>query len=328
MLNLFYEEQDNDRWFLYDRYPRKIIRRLVRGIPRPGGHRRTFLNLRSGLDRLGVRYRVNNYAHVRRHPFEMACIVGQPFVLDKVKWVNPIIFGPAIYSHPVDDPNLLQRLPVKKILACGQWMADMCAPYWGKAAVEVWPVGIDTGTWSPVSRCHQDIDVLLYDKIRWQHDSYETLLVEPIRAILVNRGLSIYQIRYGHYREEEFRAALARCRAMIFLCEHETQGIAYQQALSCGVPLFAWDRQGPWRDPSYYPDKVIFEPVTSVPYWDDRCGLRFADVIEFAARWDEFWEGARSGRYAPRDYIVENLTLEQCARRYLEIVNAVSATTN
>ena len=41
------------------------------------------------------------------------------------------------------------------------------------------------------------------------------------------------------YREEEYRAALNKCRAMVFLCEHETQGIAYQQALSCDVPIFA-----------------------------------------------------------------------------------------
>ena len=112
---------------------------------------------------------------------------------------------------------------------------------------------------------------------------------------------------------------------MIFLCEHETQGIAYQQALSCGVPILAWDQQGPWRDPSYYPKKVTFEPVTSVPYWDERCGLRFADISEFAFRWDEFWYAAGKNRYAPRSYILENLTLEKSALRYLEFVDMARA---
>ena len=35
---------------------------------------------------------------------------------------------------------------------------------------------------------------------------------------------------------------------MVFLCEHENQDIAYQQALACGVPILAWDRGGYWQD--------------------------------------------------------------------------------
>jgi len=42
-LNIFYEEPDPDRWFLYDRYPRKVIRRIFRGKQRPGGQTRVFL---------------------------------------------------------------------------------------------------------------------------------------------------------------------------------------------------------------------------------------------------------------------------------------------
>jgi glycosyltransferase involved in cell wall biosynthesis len=40
---------------------------------------------------------------------------------------------------------------------------------------------------------------------------------------------------------------------MVFLCEHETQGFAYQQALSCGVPIIAWDRGGLLQDPKLLP---------------------------------------------------------------------------
>jgi hypothetical protein len=53
---------------------------------------------------------------------------------------------------------------------------------------------------------------------------------------------SFAEIRYGFYREEEFWDLLGRSRTMIFLCASETQGIAYQQVLSCGVPILAWDR--------------------------------------------------------------------------------------
>ena len=45
-LNLFYEEPDPDRWLPFDRHPRRLIRRLVRGPDQPGGAMRVFLNLR------------------------------------------------------------------------------------------------------------------------------------------------------------------------------------------------------------------------------------------------------------------------------------------
>jgi hypothetical protein len=103
---------------------------------------------------------------------------------------------------------------------------------------------------------------------------------------------------------------------MIFLCEHETQGIAYQQALACGIPILAWDRGGYWQDPSFYPHQVKFGPVTSVPYWDERCGRKFTNVADFPENLSQFW--ASLDCYRPRDYILENLTLEICAQEYLE----------
>ena len=93
---------------------------------------------------------------------------------------------------------------------------------------------------------------------------------------------------------------------MIFLCEHETQGIAYQQALSCGVPILAWDAGGAWQDPAYFPDKVRFAPVSSVPYWDERCGRRFSETFSFPGAWAVFWSDVNSSRFDPRAYILEN----------------------
>src|SRR5581483_12032174 len=92
-LNLFYEEPDVDRWLAYDRYPRALIRRLIRGKPSPSGHRRVFLNLCAGLQRLGVDFRINDYRFARQNPGSLACIVGKPCVLAKMEWRNPILLG-------------------------------------------------------------------------------------------------------------------------------------------------------------------------------------------------------------------------------------------
>jgi hypothetical protein len=326
VLNLFYEEPDPDRWLPFDRYPRALVRRMVRGKPSPGGQQRVFLNLCAGLDRLGVRYRVNDFRHARRHPEALACIIGKPQVLDRMEWRNPILFGASVFSHPLHDVDLLARHPIRRILVPGEWMRSMFEPYYGEA-VAAWPVGIDTERWKPrqvdagTTSASGAIDFLIYDKVRWKRALHEPALIEPIRAALRTRRLSFQEIRYGSYREEGYHELLQHCRAMIFLCEHETQGIAYQQALAAGVPILAWDRGGYWQDPEFYPHLVQFAPVTSVPYWDERCGLTFDSPAAFEARLDEFRQLQQEGAFQPRDYILEHLTLERSARAYLQFAD-------
>lgn len=321
-LNLFYEEPDPDRWLPYDRYPRRIIRRSVRGEPRAGGQARVYLNLRAGLDKLGISYRVNDYRYIKQHPEEVACIIGKPHVLNKIQWQNPILFGAAVFSHPFDDLQLVERLPIRKMLVPGEWMCQMCEPYYGDR-VQAWPVGIDTYQWAPAPTHQKDIDILIYDKVRWDYESYEQELISPIHKHLKICNLNVTTIRYGFYREQDFHSLLKRSKAMVFLCEHETQGIAYQQALSCDVPILAWDRGGFWQDPLYFPHKVQFAEVSSVPYWSDRCGIKFRDISEFPEKLEELLEKLQCQRFSPRDYILENLTLEKCAQRYLDVLEEV-----
>ena len=316
VLNLFYEEPDNDRLIPFDRYPRRILRTLLRGRPNPGGQMRVFLNLCAGLDRIGVKYRINNFSYARRHPDETACIIGKPHVLHKIRWENPIVFGAAVYNHPVDAPDLLEKLPVRLILVPGEWMRQMCSDMWG-GKVAAWPVGIDTDRWHQAPEEMKDIDVLLYDKVRWEHDKFEEELIAPIRRQLARQRLKVADVKYGAYREEEFHSLVRRSKTMLFLCEHETQGIAYQQALACGVPILAWDRGGFWQDPSYFPHQVQYGPVSSVPYWDERCGVKFTNASDFASQLEKFLGRLSRREFSPRDYILENLTLEKCAEQYV-----------
>jgi hypothetical protein len=211
---------------------------------------------------------------------------------------------------------------VKKVVVPGQWYVDMYRPYWPDT--EAWPVGIDTDLWAPSPASQKTVDVLIYDKVHWDRERYAPELIEPVRARLLKEGRSFTELRYGSYKEEDYQAALARSRAMIFLCQNESQGIAYQQALSCGVPVFAWDPGGPWRDPDYYPHRVKFEPVSSVPYWDHRCGTRFVDTAGFEAGWDDFWTGCAADTFDPRGFVLDNLTLEQRALQYYEIARSVA----
>ncbi len=324
-LNLFYQEPTPDRWVPYDRYPRKAVRELLyaTGIRRrrPSGQRMVYQNLKKGLDRAGIPYRDNDFRYIRSHPDELMCVVGKPYLLFEYDWPNPVVFGASLFSHPLDAPDFWEQYSnVRKMLVPGPWMRDMFAEHYPKEKLAVWPVGIDVEEWKPRRSQEEKRErVLIYDKVRWAHDRYEEVLIDPVRDRLRQEGLEIETLRYGHYFPEDLKSALQRCRAVVFLCEHETQGIAYQQMLASGVPLFAWDRGGYWQDPNFFPDQVRYEPVSSVPYWDERCGMKFENASEFRDRFGDFWERVNKGEFSPRDYVTENLKLEKCARWYVEI---------
>jgi glycosyltransferase involved in cell wall biosynthesis len=315
-LSLFYEEPDPDRWFPFDRYPRRAIRAIVRGAAQPRGTMRAFLNLVDGLDRLGTAYRINDYRGLRRDRGELACVFGKPHVLAKIPRHTPILFGTSIYSHPNDNPKLPGQRDIRRVLVPSPWVQRMFEAVW-PGLVSVWPVGIDTDRWTPGAAVVKDVDILIYDKIAWERERYQRELIEPLYTELRRRGLRVETLRYGNYREEELLALSQRSRAMVYLSRHETQGIAAQQMLAAGVPVFAWDEGGFWQDPKYYPREVKFEPVTSVPYWDDRCGTRFQSGEGIAPAFDMFWRGVERDAFCPRQMILENLTLEKCASDYV-----------
>ncbi len=328
-LNIFYQEPMPDRWVPYDRYPRKLVRELLyaTGVRRrrPSGQRMVYQNLKNGLDRAGIPYRDNDFRYIRKHPDELMCIVGKPYLLFEYEWPNPVLFGASIFEHPLVYPDFWDRYPnVQRMLVPGPWMRDMFAEHYPEEKLVAWPVGINVDEWRPARPLDEKPKrVLLYDKLLWARDRHERVLVNPIRQHLQSRNIEAETLRYGHYFPEELSSALTRCRAVIFLSPHETQGIAYQQMLASGVPIFAWDRGGYWQDPNFFPDRVRFGPVSSVPYWDERCGMKFETADEFSERFGDFWEGVHSGGFAARDYITENLTLEKSARHYASIAEEV-----
>lgn len=324
-LNIFYEEPDPDRWIKFDRYPRGLIRYLVRGRQRPGAVMMVALNLMRGLDKIGIPYRFNNYHYIKKHPKEIACIIGKPHLVIQKKWGNPIIFGAGVYSHPIDYPDLFKKHPnVKKFLVPGPWMKQMCEPFYGDK-VEAWPVGIDTKEWAPFTSV-KNSDFLIYDKINATREEYNNKLLGTCLDVLDQHKLSHLYIKYGEYTHAELKEKLSCVKAVIFLCEHETQGLAYQQILATNTPILAWDRGGYWQDPEYYPHRVKFQPVSSVPYWDDRCGLKFKDNTDFEAQMIDFVKHLTE--FTPRDYIIENLTLEVCAEKYMAIYRQVEKELN
>ena len=319
-LFLYYRrEPERDRWIAGDRLIRPLVRRLVRGPGRRSGLDTVFANLCAGLDRIGAAYEVNApFGKISSGDRVAVLGVGRR-CLDGYDRPNPVVAGIGLMTHPSEWPTLCQDYPVVRYLQHSEWANNVYKPYFGDRCT-IWPVGIDTDHWQPGAGEEKTTDFLIYDKILWHREDRAGDLLGPIRDELLRRSLSFEILRYGLYDPASYRAALARCRAMIFLSAHESQGIAAQEALSSGLPLLAWD-PGVLQDPQGTGWGTI--PTTSVPWFDHRCGLRFRDAAEFATELPRFLAQLRAGQFRPRAYILEHLTLAASARRFLDIIDSV-----
>lgn len=317
-LCLYYrKEPERDRWVRGDRFIRPLVRRLVRGKQRMGGVDKVFINLCMGLDRLGIPYEVNLPFEDLREDDRVGVLGRGRYALQGYNRSNPVVAGIGLMTHPSEWPTLCEEYPVARYLQHSEWANNVYKPFFGEHCA-IWPVGIDTYTWTAGSS-GKDIDILLYDKVHWDRSHYEPALVQPIRDALLRWKFRFAELRCGNYEESDFRQLLARSKAMIFLCEHESQGLAYQECLACDVPILAWD-QGWYLDPNRFRWGAPDIPATSVPYFDSRCGEKFKGIEEFDTQLERFLERLRCGDFQPRAYILENLSLEDCSRRFVEIV--------
>lgn len=314
---------EHDRWFPGDRFLRRIARRILRGKPRPGGIDIVFINLCKGLDLLDIPYEVNiPFNKLAIH--QVVCIFGKGTAcLNEYQQPNPIVAGIGLMTHPAQWPDLCKKYPVKRYLQHSTWCNDLYVPYYGnEICQDLWPVGIDTAYWSS-SDTPKQFDFLIYNKIHWNKEKLNNEFVNPLKRQLEDGGFSYREIVYGKYKREEYKTLLNATRAMIFIAEHESQGLAYQEALSMDVPILAWN-QGKIMDPQYKVWSDFGKPATSVPYWDSRCGETFVSILDFREQLNLFWNNLIAGLYKPKAYVDDFLTLKLCAQRFVEIVNRVN----
>lgn len=313
-----------DRFVPGDRLVRRWLRPVFgRPMSHLAGVRRVVRNFLTGLERKGVDHLYNPGPFTRRGRNKVISFGIGEMGLAGVKPATPLICAVG-FPYPADFPDLCERYNVRRLLHHSQWVLDFVkmAGLYDEAIFDLWPAGIDTDFWRPAPAKAKSFDVLVYQKVIWDRESREQDLVRPIEAALAARGIDTRRINYGSYSPSEYRHALAGARAMVFLSPHESQGIAYQECLSCGVPVLAWN-QGRWLDPAQKAWGLDNVPASSVPFFDERCGATFLNLADFDSAFDSFWETVRRNGFAPREYMLENLTIEKSTDRMLEIYDAI-----
>ena len=299
---LYYERQ---KWDYVETYSRRTI----------SGFEAWYRLLSQALREAGYRVHENNYELAKRNPAFPVGLVGTPQSIPGWSLPNPALLGPCLYDNPLLNPTLMDDGRFRSYILTCEWLKAVFEEVYGGKCV-LWHAGIPMGDWPDFSDCKKTVDVLVYDKIRWGREKTVQAFLQPVLDHLRAIGRSVEVLRYGSVTHEEYRAMLRAAKTMVFLCEHETQGIAYQEALACNVPILAWDH-GWWTDPVWPAFSRFPIRASSVPLFSAQCGEKFTMIGEFPASFDAFW--SKRETFRPRKFIASNVSLAKSAERYSEL---------
>ena len=118
------------------------------------------------------------------------------------------------------------------------------------------------------------------------------------------------------YNEKDYLDYLKHSKYGIILDAHESQGFAIQEALSCNIPLLVWNTTTMNQE---YNSNYKNYSCTTIPYWDDICGMVFYESNEIPYTFEKFINNLDNFR--PREYILDNLSIERCSNNFLELLS-------
>jgi glycosyltransferase involved in cell wall biosynthesis len=220
------------------------------------------------------------------------------------------IFGPHFSTFPnhkikpIINKNTIYIQP-------SEWTAkswkefDICE----NLNIQVLPFGVDTEKFNQIIEPCSRSKVFVYFKNR------NPLELRYIEHFLYTQHIEYTIFNYNKkYNEEDYIEFLKQAKYGIWLGCHESQGFALQEALSCNVPLFVWSVKSMNQE---YGCNYYDIPATTIPYWDKRCGEFTYDIENFYDKFQSFLY--KLDTYKPREYIVENLSIEVCEKKFIEL---------
>ena len=191
------------------------------------------------------------------------------------------------------------------------WVVDMWKNLGASRILPIvpFPFPVATDKFKPIENNKKD-KVFIYFKRRKPEE------LEFLKCELNKRNVQYAIFDYvRRYDENHYLQYLQQAKYGIILDAHESQGFAIEEALSCNVPLLVWSATTMNQE---YGSCYEAIPCTTVPYWDERCGEIFYRQEEFESRFTEFI--SKLDTYKPREYILENLSVEKCAERFKNLI--------
>ena len=259
---------------------------------RMSGPLKVIQNLTQSLDDCGVEYAINE--EVYKHNFFLHWDPHHIQTYQTLKNKESLLVGPQIWPF---SPDFNQLTEYGKIVAPSWWVANKLEKYFNVTKCLTWPVGI----YKPDIKNNPSIDCLIYHKSRSNED------LEYMKVLLSRRRLTYTQLQYGGYQPNNFKEALSSVKFCVIIDNTESQGIAIEEMMAAGKPLFVWDT--PIWDHMGMEYSV---PSSSVPYWDSMCGERIVEKEKLDSYLDTFLQNFNS--YTPDKFIENELSPQRSVK--------------
>ena len=173
------------------------------------------------------------------------------------------------------------------------------------------PFGVDTDTFNEITPIRERTKVFVYHKRRQPNE------LHFLEDFLKTNNIEYVFFDYvKKYKEEDYLKCLHDSVFGIWLDAHESQGFALEEALSCNVPLFVWNVKSMNQEHGSNYQNIH---ATTIPYWDERCGEVFYTADELFDKFQLFI--SKLDTYKPREYVLENLSIEVCEEKFIQMVN-------
>lgn len=276
-------------------------------------------NTLKGLAGLGVDVRFNEPVAEHRYNWIHDAPEG---IIEAGFSGRPVLVGPNTAATPGDLPKIRYPLhPASIYLFPSEWpMKAWHASDFRECRCRVWATGIDLDDFDKQYMQRNGANRAL---IYFKHRSDE--LLSRVEELIRGQGWEYEILRYGSYDESKYRLALGRARCGIWVGGTESQGFALMEAMASGLPLLVLDASSlsdnvhDFRNPLVprFPQQFIATGATTAPYFDSRCGWRIDANDLNGALLERFLR--QIDCFDPATYVGEQFSLDQCARRLVEI---------
>jgi hypothetical protein len=259
------------------------------------GPRKVIDNLCKGFSQNSIEFSTNH----KLYQNSIYLSTNSDIIIDNTQHT---ILGPNIWF---EDRIVLEQ-NYKYFIVPSDWVRDLIlksVPI-SENKVLVWQVGIDTDYFPDMKENPKDLDCFIYFKNR------ENRELQRIKDFLFDKKLRFEIIYYGQYKENEFLDLIRRSKFSIILGNTESQGIAIQEIMSSNLPLFVWNK-------TYWSNEKYSCKSTTVPYWDENCGVVFESESELEVRFDFFLNNLAN--FNPREFVIRELNLSEQAKKLINL---------
>lgn len=223
--------------------------------------------------------------------------------------MSVLIAGPTNAFLPDEHEGVLLMPEIDVAIVASEWVRQLYVSEVPEIAAKlrVCQAGVDTDYW------HSAADTCSGRAVIYWKDSPEALCKDAER-VLREQSLDCRVVRYGSYDAATFKACLREAAMAVFLSTFETQGLALAEAWSMNVPTLVWNPQAltQWQGGR------TFTAGSSAPFLTAATGRAWKTLEQLASAVREVLASPSS--FAPRAWVLANMTDEVCARALYAIV--------